>query len=304
MIGRADIFKSFFREVFMQFSTFPALTAAVVLAGSAATAQEVVWSLDGFKAPESVFHDAARDVLYVSNIDGEPTAKDGSGYISPVSPDGQMLDAEWVTGLEAPKGLVSDGTTLYVSDIDRLVAIDIDSGQISGTWDAKDAIFLNDTALDDAGHVYVSDMIAGKIHVLADGTLSVLAEGEALQHPNGLNMKDGALLVAPWGSGLQPDFTTTTGGHLITVDVETGAVAPLGSGEPVGNLDGLEPDGKGNWMVSDWIAGGVYRIADDGTAELLLDLDMGSADLEYIADRSLLIVPMMLNGKLVAYRVD
>jgi hypothetical protein len=70
-------------------------------------------------------------------------------------------------------------------------------------------------------------MIAQKIHVLADGTLSVLAEGDALQHPNGLNMLEGKLLVAPWGVGLQPDFTTTTGGHLITVNLESGAVAPL-----------------------------------------------------------------------------
>lgn len=72
----------------------------------------------------------------------------------------------------------------------------------------------------------------------------------------------------------------------------------------MGNLDGLEPDGKGNWMVSDWIAGAVYRIGDDGNKEMLLDLDMGNADLEYIPGQSLLIVPMMLNNTLVAYRIE
>jgi hypothetical protein len=215
-----------------------------------------------------------------------------------------MQEAKWITGLDAPKGLVSDGATLYVSDIDRLVAIDIEKGRISGTWIAEGAIFLNDTALDAAGKVYVSDMISEKIYVLADGALSVLAEGEALQHPNGLNMRDGNLLVAPWGLDLQDDFSTKIGGHLITVDTENGSVASLGSGDPVGNLDGLEPDGNGNWIVSDWIAGAVYRIADDGSKKMLLDLDMGSADLEYIPDQSLLIVPMMLNNTLVAYRIE
>lgn len=272
--------------------------------GSVAVAQDIVWTLEGLEAPESAYFDEARNVLYVSNVNGEPTVKDGNGFISRVSLTGEMLEAQWVSGLDAPKGLVSDGVTLYVSDIDRLVAIDIASGNVSGTWQAEGAIFLNDTAIDAGGRVYVSDMIAQKIHVLADGTLSVLAEGDALQHPNGLNMLEGKLLVAPWGVGLQPDFTTTTGGHLITVDLESGAVAPLGSGAPVGNLDGLEPDGKGNWIVSDWIAGAVYRIANDGTRELLLDLDMGSADLEYIPDQSLLIVPMMLNNTLVAYRIE
>ncbi len=274
------------------------------LGGTAAAAQEVVWTLEGLEAPESAYFDQARNVLYVSNVVGDPTAKDGEGYISRVSPEGEMLEAQWVTGMNAPKGLVSDGSTLYVSDIDRLLAIDIETGEITGSWSAEGAIFFNDTALDETGRVFVSDMIADKIHVLADGELAVLAEGEALQHPNGLNMLDGKLLVAPWGRELQDDFTTKIGGHLLTVDPETGSVAPLGSGDPIGNLDGLEPDGKGNWIVSDWIAGAVYRVAADGSRTMLLDIGTGSADLEYIADRSLLIVPMMLDGTLVAYRVE
>ena len=288
----------------MRFFSTAAAIAAGFLTCSIAAAQDIVWTLEGLEAPESAYFDDARNILFVSNINGEPTAKDGNGYISLVSPDGQMLEAKWVTGLDAPKGLVSDGVTLYVSDIDRLVAIDIDAGKISQAWPAEGAIFLNDTAIDATGRVYVSDMITDKIHVLANDDLSVLAEGSALQHPNGLNMRDGKLLVAPWGLDLQEDFTTKTGGHLITVDIDDGSVAPLGSGDPLGNLDGLEPDGKGHWIVSDWIAGAVYRIADDGTKELLLDLDMGSADLEYIPDQSLLVVPMMLNDTLVAYRLE
>ncbi|MFD0981816.1 SMP-30/gluconolactonase/LRE family protein [Tropicimonas aquimaris] len=288
----------------MRLFSAAAVVATGSLIGSIAAAQEVVWMLEGLEAPESALFDEARNTLYVSNVNGEPTGKDGNGYISRVSPDGQMLEAQWVTGMDAPKGLVSDGTTLYVSDIDRLVAIDIESGEIAQTWAAEGAIFLNDTALDGAGRVFVSDMIADKIHVLVDGELSILAEGETLQHPNGLNMREGKLLVAPWGLELQEDFTTKTGGHLITVDVEDGSVKSLGSGDPVGNLDGLEPDGKGNWIVSDWIAGAVYRIADDGKYEMLLDLDMGSADLEFIPGQSLLIVPMMLSNSLVAYRIE
>lgn len=288
----------------MQGSFVSACLFGASLIACPAMAQDVVWTLEGFEAPESAYFDATRDVLYVSNIAGEPTDKDGNGYISRVDPDGTLQEAKWVTGLDAPKGLVSDGKTLFVSDIDRLVAIDIDTGAISGSWAAEGAIFLNDTAIDDAGRVYVSDMIGQRIHVLDGDSLSVLAEGAALQHPNGLNMHDGALLVAPWGKELQPDFTTRIGGHLITVDPGSGAVAALGSGDPVGNLDGLEPDGKGNWIVSDWIAGAVYRLKVDGSKEMLLDLDMGSADLEYLPDGGLLIVPMMLNDRLVAYRLE
>ncbi len=285
------------------FST-TAIIAAGLSIGSVAAAQDIVWTLEGLEAPESVYYDEARNVLYASNINGDFSAKDGNGYISRIGPDGKMQEAKWITGLDAPKGLVSDGATLYVSDIDRLVAIEIETGKISQTWPAEGAIFLNDTALDAAGKVYVSDIIAEKIYVLADGALSVLAQGEALQHPNGLSIRDGQLIVASWGRDLQKDLTTKIGGHLLTVDTKNGAIAALGSGEPVGNLDGLEPDGKGNWIVSDWIAGAVYRIADDGSKEALLDVDMGSADLEYIPDQSLLILPMALNNTLVAYRIE
>lgn len=272
--------------------------------GTMAAAQDPVWTLEGLNMPESVFFDAARGTLYVSSIGGDMLAKDGNGVISRVGLDGQMQDAAWITGLDAPKGLVSDGTTLYVSDIDRLLAIDIETGKVSATYPVEGAVFLNDTAIDDAGRVYVSDILANRIHVLSGGEMSVLAEGEALQHPNGLNFQDGRLIVAAWGQGLKEDLTTEVGGHLLVVDPQTGAVAPLGSGAPIGNLDGLEPDGKGGWMTTDWIAGAAVRVAEDGTSTSLIDLDMGSADLEYIVDQSLLIVPMTPGGKLVAYQVE
>lgn len=282
--------------------------ALVILAGlggsTMAAAQQAVRTLDGLGMPESVIFDAGRDVLYVSSVGGDMLAKDGNGVISRVSPDGQMVEAAWIAGLDAPKGLVSDGTTLHVSDIDRLVAIDFESGKVSGTFPVEGDVVLNDTAMDDAGRVHVSDILANRIHVLSDGAWSVLAEGEALQHPNGVNLQDGRLVVATWGKGMREDLTTEVGGHLLVVDPMTGAIAPLGSGVPVGNLDGLEPDGKGGWMVTDFIAGAALRIAEDGTSTMLIDLDMGSADLEYIADRSLLIVPMTPGGKLVACQVD
>src|SRR5687768_9085738 len=95
-------------------------------AGSPATAEEV-WSRDGVYPPDSVLLDAKRNVFYVSNIVGEPAGKDGVGYLSKVSPDGKLQTAEWVTGFNAPKGLVMQDDTLFVTDIDRLMAIDVES---------------------------------------------------------------------------------------------------------------------------------------------------------------------------------
>jgi sugar lactone lactonase YvrE len=273
------------------------------LAGSAAIAEEV-WSLEGLKAPESVLFDAKRNIFYVSNIVGEPNGKDGIGYLSKVSPDGKLQTAEWVTGLDAPKGLVMKDDTLFVTDIDRLVAIHVESGEVTGTWPAEGAQFLNDTAVDEAGRVFASDMLANRIYILDNDALSVWLESEDLLHPNGLHIEDGRLLVAGWGRDIQPDFSSKTPGHLIAIDLNTKAISNIGPGEPVGNLDGLEPDGAGNWLVTDWVAGALLRIHADGTVEQLMDLNQGSADLEFMEEEKLAIIPMMMDGKLVATQLD
>lgn len=275
------------------------------LAAAPAAAQEI-WSLDGFQAPESVLLDTERNVLYVSNVGegGDPSAKDGNGFISKVSPDGTMQEAEWVTGFDAPKGLTMQGSTLYVTDIDKLIAIDVESGEISGTWTAEGAQFLNDPAVDASGRVFVSDMAIDRLYVLENDALSVFLEDAGLQHPNGLYAEEERLVVAAWGQDLQADFTTKVPGRLIAVDLASKAISDVGSGAPVGNLDGLEADGAGNWLATDWIGGALYRIGADGTAEQLMDLNAGSADLEFIAAEKLAIVPMMMDGRIVAYRIE
>jgi sugar lactone lactonase YvrE len=275
----------------------------LLLAAPVANAEEA-WTASGFEQPESVVYDSGRDVFYVSNIAGELTAKDGVGYISRLAADGSVQEAQWVAGLDAPKGIVLAGDMLYVSDIDRLVAVDVESGEISGTWPAEGAVFLNDTAVDAAGRVYLADTMTNRIYVLDGNGVTVWLEDDALAGPNGLEVRDGKLFVAAWGKGIQDDFTTKEPGRLLSVDLGTKAITPVGDGPGVGNLDGLEGDGAGGWLVTDWVAGGLHRIDADGKAAEILDLGQGSADLEYLPDQKLAIVPMLLDGVVVAHRID
>ena len=284
----------------MKIATIGFALSSILISTSAYSATEL-WSLEGFSNPESTLYDSARDVIYVSNVNGAPTDKDGAGHISRISKDGEMQDVEWVSGLNAPKGLVQFENQLYVSDIDRLVAIDVDTGEISGTWDAEGAKFLNDLAVDENGHVYVSDMLGNGIYQFDGEKLSVWLQDKELQHPNGLQVDGDRLLVAPWGKELQDDFTTKVPGHLIAVDLSSKSISTVGSGEPVGNLDGLESDGQGSWYVSDWMAGALYKIEASGKADLLLDLNQGSADLGVINSEGMVLMPMMMDNKVVAF---
>lgn len=284
-----------------------AASMIALAAGTQAFSQgagSVAWELEGFAQPETVVFDQERGVFYVSNIAGEPLGADGVGYISRVSADGEMLEAEWVTGFDAPKGLEISGDTLFVADLTRLAAIDLTTGEVSGSWDIADAQFTNDIAVDETGRVYVSDMFANRIYVLADGVISVQLEDPALMHPNGLEIDGGSLIVTAWGNDIQNDFTTLEDGHVLSVDLASGAVSAVGPDTPIGNLDGLEKEGEGAWLASDWIAGALYRIMADGNHEMVADFGMGSANFAYLAADKIAVVPLMLEGKIVAIHTE
>lgn len=269
---------------------------------SAYSATEV-WSAEGFKNPESALYDSGRDIIYVSNVNGGPGDADGNGFISRLKTDGTVEELEWITGLNAPKGLVQSGEKLYVSDINQLVEIDLKAGEVSNTWTAEEAKFLNDLAVDGSGNIYVSDMLGNTIYRLEGGEFTAWLQDESLQHPNGLSIDGSNLLIAPWGKELQDDFSTKVPGHLLSVELDGKKISTLGSGEPVGNLDGLEPDGNGAWFVTDWMAGSLFRISSGGEADLLLDMNQGSADLGVIDGDSTVLVPMMMDNKVIALSV-
>ncbi len=290
-------------------ATRPAAFAAVLIFCQAAVAaasgasRPVVWSIgeaDGVQAPESAYYDAASRSLFVSQMGaGGATGKDGDGFVSRLDVAGALLEHRWATGLNAPKGMRAHDGTLWVADIDRLVAIRIATGEIAREVAVPDAKFLNDVACDAAGAVYVSDMVAGRIHRYKDGHLSVFAEGDALEHPNGLLVEEGRLIVASWGAGIGDDFSTETPGRVFALDLETRARTDLVAA-PLGNLDGIEADGRGGYIVTDWVAGMVHHVAN-GAARTLLIRPKGAADVAFLTDTRLLIVPEMLENKVTAF---
>ena len=281
---------------------FCVAAAASALASSDAS-RPVVWSIgesEGVQGPESAYYDAASRSLFVSQMGGGgATGKDRDGFVSRLDADGAMLEHKWATGLDAPKGMRAHAGMLWVADIDRLVAIRVATGDVAREVAVPGAQFLNDVACDADGGVYVSDMLTSRIHRYKDGRLSVFAEGDALEHPNGLLVEEGRLIVAAWGRGLGDDFTTETPGRLFALDLNTRARTEL-IARPLGNLDGLEADGRGGYIVTDWVAGTVHHVAN-GVASTLLRLPQGAADIAFLTGAKRLIVPEMLENKVTAF---
>ena len=273
----------------------------------AASAEGVVlsklWEISGFSNPESVIYDEKRDRLYVSNVNGGATDKDGLGSISIVSLDGEIIEPAWVSGLNAPKGLAIYENKLYVSDIDALVEIDIESGTVTKRYAVADAKFLNDVAASADGKIFVSDMALNRIHVLEGASFDIWLESPELESPNGLHAGRDSLIVGAWGV-MTDGFATEVAGHLKQIGYQDKVVKSLGDGMPIGNLDGVEIDADGNYYVTDWFNGKLFYIYADGKVEKLLDLNQGSADHEYVADRGLILIPMMNDSTLQAYRIQ
>jgi sugar lactone lactonase YvrE len=260
-------------------------------------------SSEGFKGPESVIYHPNTNALYVSNVNGSPMEQDGNGYISKITDEGELLSAEWLTGLDAPKGLTIVGDTLYVSDINQLVEIDLLEGKIAARYQAPHAKFLNDVASDKAGNIYVSDMVTHEIYQLSGNQFSVWLADETLASPNGLLVEQDQLIVGSWGM-MTDGFVTEVPGHLLSVSLDTKAISDLGDGSPVGNLDGVEADGQGHYLVTDWMAGRLLSISPNGHAETLIEFEQGSADHTVMPESNLVIIPLMLENKVTAYHLN
>ncbi len=248
-----------------------------------------LWETDAIiQVPESVLYSAKNKLLYVAQIDGQAGEKDGKGGIAKVGLDGKIIDLNWVTGLDAPKGMAVIGNKLYVADINDVVEIDTKSGKVTKRIPVEGSKFLNDITIDAKGNIYVSDTQTAKIHLISKGVVTTHLEN--LTRPNGLLAVGTDLLIADSGELKR----LTTGKKLSTIakGMEKSS-------------DGIEQIVPGEYIVSNWI-GVVYHVKSDGTVTTLLDTrneKINSADIGYDSVKKIVYIPTFLKNSVVAYQL-
>ncbi|MEH7827239.1 hypothetical protein [Gemmobacter denitrificans] len=271
-------------------------SAVLALSGLATIAQAgpETWTTGPFDMPESAIHDAARDRIVLSLIGGHPGAADGNGALALLSPEGDILDPAWVTGLDAPKGMAIVGSTLLVADLTRLHEIDLSTGTLIRSLDVDGAVFLNDLT-SDGQQAFVSDFMTNRIWRYEAGQLSLWMDDANLNHPNGLLLESDRLLVGSWGAGMRDDFSTEEPGSLLSINLADKTISVVAA--RIGNIDGVVKLGT-HLLVNDWITGHLMKIDADGTARTVAKHAPGLADIATMGDS--LLLPSMLEGTLSA----
>lgn len=264
----------------------------------------MILSSVGFKTPESVTHDPDQDVYFVSNVNGAPTQKDDNGFISKVSPTGDVtlkfIDAASASvELNAPKGLAVAGGVLYVADIDRVRMFDAKTGVARGEVAIPGATFVNDVAAGPDGSLYVSDSGlkpdfspsgTDAIYKITNGTLRKLTTEKNLGNPNGVLPDVGGVWVTTFGSGEI---------YWITDKGKRESIQKM----PGGKNDGIARLKDGRVCVSSWETSSVYcRIGNGEFVEVVTGV-ASPADMGYDVERDRLLIPLFTKDEVVLHNL-
>ncbi len=268
---------------------FPFIFILLIIFLASVSAFEV----QGLKTPESFIADPSTGNYFISNINGGgPGGKDDDGFITKLDKDGKVINLTFVDGknkditLNAPKGLDIIGNILYVSDIDFVRGFDKETGKLLYDLDFKafNASSLNDLTHDSQGNLYVSDWIGNfifKIETRNNHKISVVAKGNTLGGPNGLNIhpKTNKLINVTWESGKVQEIDSS------------GSIKTIVEDKRFKTLDGIDFDNNGNMFISSFTGGEVYKITPDLKIEVFLKGLTSPADINIDKKNNLLLIP-------------
>ena len=274
-----------------------ALSVIAILTGLLINAQESfqspkltkVWEVTkGLDVAESANFNPFDNTIYVSSIVGKFDEKDGIGYISKINLNGEMIQKEWVKGLNGPKGMSFTKSKLYVTDEDRVLEIDVPSGKVLKEYKNSHSKDLNDIAITADGKVYVTDSGSDCLFMVGKDSLEIFIQSKNIEGMNGI-YNDGSVIYI--GSG----------GKLLSIDTNTKAISVIAT--EVGYLDGLLKISKDIFLTSNW-GGKVQLVTLGKNPERLLESKTHAADLGYVPSKQLLLVPTFTENTLVAYKLN
>jgi hypothetical protein len=251
----------------------------------------------GFDSPRAVIHDPVADVYLVTNQAGDAYTANEAGFISRVSPDGEMLELEWVPPmaprgpLHAPSGLAIRGDSVFVADLDCIAVFDRETGLGDGRTCLDGVTRLSGLAVSPEGSLFTTDVGIGADGA-STGTASVyrllmdeaqggatLARDEELGHPLGVDVGARGIFVVTTEPGQILRFTP--GGEQTTIMTV-----------PDGRFEGVTFTADGGFAYTSSVDSAVYLVDATGTIHPIVAGVDSPGDLGYDATRNRLLVPL------------
>ena len=269
---------------------------------------------DSMKTPESVRYDADLDAYFVSNINGNPSVKDGNGFIAQVDAGNTSSVKMLVQGgkngatLNAPKGLAVVADTLWVADIDAVRAFNKRTGAVVANIDLRPmkATFLNDVVAGPNGVIYITDSgikfddKGGMTHPGQDQIFKIVGRkasvaiksDSALKSPNGIawDGANGRFVLGPFADKV---VTGWKDGDSTVTPIATGP----------GGYDGVEVLSDGRILVTSWADSSVQVIANGTFRKVVGNVD-GPADIGVDTKRNVLAVPRFSAGRVEYFTIS
>jgi hypothetical protein len=255
---------------------------------------EKLWETDSLLTTcESVIYDKNSSIIYVANINEKAWEKDLNGFISKIDTNGNIINLKWVEGLSGPKGMGIFNGKLFVNDIDQIFEIDIESGKVINNYIIEGEPQLNDITVSDDGIIYSSGSNSNTIYALQNGELSEL-KNTNFDRLNGLLSTSNGLYFIE-------SATNQFGIYNLNNDSITVLTKDVGHG------DGIVMLPNNDFIISNW-KGEIYYIkSSDWSKKLLLDtkdLNINAADMDFIPEKNLLLVPTFFNNRVVGYKLN
>jgi sugar lactone lactonase YvrE len=252
-----------------------------------------LWETTGLDVPESVMPVSDQNKIYVSNVGGtDPAAKDNNGFISILDLNGKIINLKWVVGLNSPKGMGIWENNLFVTDLDRIAQIDLQTGKIIKFYPIEGSTFLNDIAVTADGKLYITDSQTKKVYLFENGKASEFVNSDSWAYPNGIIMFNNKILVG-------------VGDRLIVINPATKVIEDLLLN--TGGIDGLANVDKDIFIFSDW-SGKIYKMQIGKEKELLLNTSkadkMQTADFGYQSDKKIIYVPTFFGNSIACYKLS
>ena len=294
------------KKLFMVILLVTALmSAGVVMAEGSDEKAQPSWTLtqlkgvDGLDLPESVHFVPSTKQVFASNIVTSTKGyweDDGTGFISTLNADGSIAKLRWMnssktTPLNGPKGISSLGSYLYFADNTRLIKTPLSGDGETTVIAPPGAIKLNDIATD-GQHIYVSDYGKSEIYKIdkEDNWVKVPSP----KYVNGVTCYKGQIFAVSWDQHdvYQLDPAAKKAPKAFKLSKYFTA------------LDGIEVMDNGAIIVSDFVGGQLCLIEPDRKTVHTLATLASPADIGIDRENNLLYVPLLLESKVVVFKLN